>query len=81
MYIFHIEKINNPKINKIYLAIIIRIVMEQEQDVFMKEFKRFRQLDIQSDEFKNSILSSHEPNLSYFRKQVRIILVKNLFSF
>jgi len=81
LYIFHIEKINNPKINKIYLAIIIRIVMEQEQDVFMKEFKRFRQLDIQSDEFKNSILSSHEPNLSYFRKQVRIILVKNLFSF
>jgi hypothetical protein len=55
--------------------------MEQEQDVFMKEFKRFRQLDIQSDEFKNSVLSSHEPNLSYFRKQVRIILVKNLFSF
>ena len=49
--------------------------MEQEQDVFMKEFKRFRQLDVQSDEFKNSVLSPYEPNLNYFRQQVRIIFI------
>ena len=46
--------------------------MDQEQDVFMKEFKRFRQLDTQSDEFKNSILSPHEPNFNYFKQQVSI---------
>lgn len=43
-----------------------------EQDIFMQEFKRFRQLDIQSDEFKHSILSAHEPNLEFLTPKVNI---------
>jgi len=44
--------------------------MESEQDIFMKEFKRFRQLDVHSDEFKNSIISIQEPNLNILKQKV-----------
>ncbi len=54
--------------------------MESEQDIFMKEFKRFRQLDVNSNEFKNSIISIQEPNLDILKPKVFIFyFIKTLF--
>ena len=46
--------------------------MESEQDIFMKEFKRFRQLDVNSNELNNSIISIQEPNLDILKSKVFI---------
>lgn len=44
-----------------------------EQDLFMKEFKRFRQYDPKLDEFKSSILCIDEPNLEHLKPIVSLI--------
>lgn len=47
--------------------------MDSEQDIFMKEFKRFRQFDSKLDEFKSSTINIDEPNLEYLKPKVNLI--------